>query len=107
MRTALVGCGNMGKNFVRGLRDLPECELVAGCDIAEGQVQSFTKEFPKAKGYVDLAKMLAEEKPEAVMVSSNCVNHAPRSIRCAEAGVRGIYCEEADGHQYGRWSNHG
>jgi UDP-N-acetyl-2-amino-2-deoxyglucuronate dehydrogenase len=94
LRAALVGCGNMGKRLVRILDGLRGYELVAGCDLAEPQVQAFTGEFTNARGYIDYARMLSEEEPHVVVVATNNVTHAMLTIQAAEAGVRGVYCEK-------------
>jgi predicted dehydrogenase len=49
---------------------------------------------PSAKAYTDYAAMLADAKPDVVVVATNNVSHAPLTIQAARAGVRGIYCEK-------------
>lgn len=94
LRTALVGCGGMGKGLAKTLTSLPEYTLVAGCDLVQEQVNGFTGQFPGTKGYSDFARLLAEEKPDVVVVATNNVSHAALTIQAAEAGVRGVYCEK-------------
>lgn len=94
LRAALIGCGGMGKGLAQKLDALPEYELVAGCDVAEAAVQDLTKMLPRASGYTDYAKMLAEQKPDVVVVATNNASHAALTIQAAEAGARGVYCEK-------------
>ncbi len=94
LRAALVGCGGMGKGLAQRLESLSEFELVAGCDVADVAVQDFTKMFPKTSGYVDYARMLAEAKPDVVVIATNNTSHASLTIQAAEAGVHGVYCEK-------------
>jgi predicted dehydrogenase len=84
----------MGKGLAQRLEALPEFELVAGCDVSEIAVWDFTKIFSGANGYTDYARMLAEAKPNVVVVATNNTSHASLTIQAAEAGVRGVYCEK-------------
>lgn len=94
LRAALVGCGGMGKHLARVVAALPDYVLVAGCDLAEPQVQQFAAEFPRVACYTDYAGMLAAEGPDVVVVATHSASHAALTIQAAEAGVRGVYCEK-------------
>jgi UDP-N-acetyl-2-amino-2-deoxyglucuronate dehydrogenase len=95
LRTALVGCGGMGKGLARAANSVPEYTLVAGCDLVESQVQTFIERFPDARGYTDCAQMLEQEKPDVVIVATNSATHAAVTTQIAESGiVCGIYCEK-------------
>lgn len=94
LRVALVGCGGMGKGLARHIQTLDEYSLVAGCDVIEDQVRDFTELFPNAKGHTDLTTLLANEKPDVIVIATNNASHATLTIQAAEAGVRGIYCEK-------------
>ncbi|MBZ0286635.1 MAG: Gfo/Idh/MocA family oxidoreductase [Anaerolineae bacterium] len=105
LRAALVGCGGMGKGLAQIVQGLPDYTLIAGCDLMDEQVRGFVEKFPAAKGYTDFARLLADEKPDVVIVATNNVSHAALTIQAAEAGARGVYCEKpmaanmADGRQ--------
>ena len=94
LRTAIVGCGGMGRKHARVLAMLPDYELVAGCDLLAELAREFAAQFPGAKPYADYGELLAVERPDVVVVATNNATHAALTIQAAEAGVRGIYCEK-------------
>ena len=94
LRTAIVGLRGMGLGHARTVLELPEYQLVAGCDLKEELSSQFKKEFPGTRAYADYSKMLAQERPEVVVIVTNSVTHAALTIQAAESGVRGVYCEK-------------
>ena len=44
-RVGLVGCGGMGRHHLRILKDLPEFEIVALCDISQEVVDQVGDEY--------------------------------------------------------------
>lgn len=94
LRTALVGCGGMGRGLMKIVSAMPEFEAVAGCDVAENPLHAFAEQFPQAKTYTDFAQLLVVEQPDVVIIATNNVSHAPLTILAAEAGVSGVYCEK-------------
>ncbi|MBZ0296235.1 MAG: Gfo/Idh/MocA family oxidoreductase [Anaerolineae bacterium] len=91
---AIVGYRGMGRGLAKTAAALDEYEMIAGCDLVEERLRDFEAAHPGAKGYTDFAQMLAEAKPDVVIVATNNVTHARLTIQAAEAGVRGIYCEK-------------
>ena len=57
LRTALVGCGKVGRIHAGALARLPESELVGCCDGSVERAAGFAAEFG-GKAYVDVAEML-------------------------------------------------
>jgi len=63
-----------------------EFEIVAGCDLEKDRVADFTAKYPKAKGYTDGKKFLADKNIEMVAVAVRSPQHVDYCIRALEAG---------------------
>lgn len=110
-RAAVVGCGfigaadqvsgtaigqqveNLDGTHFGALSGHPKIDLVAGSSRDEGRRERF-KERAGVRVYADWKKMLEEENLDIVSVATYAPSHAEISIGCAQAGVRGVYCEK-------------
>jgi len=86
LRTALVGCGKVGSIHARALASLPESDFVAACDADPGRAESFARDHG-ARPYSDLGRMLAEARPDAVVLATPHPLHAAAAIEAMEAGA--------------------
>jgi UDP-N-acetylglucosamine 3-dehydrogenase len=82
---AVIGTGFWGKNHARVYRDLAETELIAICDINPERAYSVAKQFG-AKPYTNTAKMLKNNKIQAVSVCTWSTVLAEEAIKAVEAG---------------------
>ncbi len=86
VRTAVVGCGKVGRIHANALRDVPEAEFVAVCDSDAGRAGAFAEKYG-VRPYTDLGDLLRESGAEAVILGTPHPLHAEAAIRAAEAGV--------------------
>jgi predicted dehydrogenase len=86
VRTALVGCGKVGQIHAAALAGLAEAELVAVCDAVADRSQAFAARHG-GRPFTDVAVMLREARPEAILIGTPHPLHAEPAIRAAEAGV--------------------
>jgi predicted dehydrogenase len=95
LSVAVVGLRGIAQGHARGFAALPEeYRLIAGCDLDAGRATEFADKFPGTRTFADYAVMLAETKPDVVVVATNSVTHAALAVQAAEAGVRGIFLEK-------------
>lgn len=101
-RTALIGCGWWGNNILREAMASGACEIVALCDVDSRQfeatlagVRSGTGDAPKT--FKDYREMLAQAKPEIVIVGTPDHWHALPMIAAVKAGAH-VYVEKPIGH---------
>lgn len=94
LRVALVGCGWYGKTDLCHLMQVAPVEVVALCDVdrrqLEGAVELIAKRQPSKKRpptYGDYRKLLAEHKPEIVLVDTPDHWHALPMIAACQAGA--------------------
>jgi UDP-N-acetyl-2-amino-2-deoxyglucuronate dehydrogenase len=86
VRTALIGCGKVGQIHARALGSLPESELVAVCDADAARAEAFATRFG-GHPFTDVAAMLDQSRPKAVVIATPHPQHAGPAILAAEAGA--------------------
>src|SRR3954451_20737154 len=86
LRTALIGCGKVGRIHAVALAALPESELVAVCDGLPDRATAFAEEFG-VTGFADVAEMLEKSKPDAVCICTPHPLHADPAVLALSAGV--------------------
>ena len=74
MRVCVIGCGehatgSHGPSLVRYARGHPGVELTACCDLDAGRAQAYRDRFGFRRHYTDLAAMIEQERPDAVVVA--------------------------------------
>jgi predicted dehydrogenase len=94
LRVALVGCGWYGKTDLCHLMQVAPVEVVALCDVdrrqLDGAIELVAKRQPSKKRpptYGDYRKLLAEHKPEIVLVDTPDHWHALPMIAACQAGA--------------------
>lgn len=92
----------MGAGHAGHMAALPDhYKVVALCDLNAQLADETAAKHEGSKAYTDYTTMLAEAKPDVVVVATNNVSHAPLTIEAARAGVRGVYCEKPMAESYG------
>lgn len=88
IRFALVGCGRISKNHIDSIKAHGEnAELIAVCDIDPKALEQAIA-ITGARGYLDLAEMLAAEKNlDAVTVATPSGIHPQQAMTIAKAGL--------------------
>ena len=82
---AVIGTGFWGKNHARVYKELASTELVAICDVNAERAKSVADQFG-AKAYTSNARMLKNEKIEAVSVCTWSTNLAQEALKALKAG---------------------
>lgn len=85
-RVALVGCGKVAGIHAAALAELPQAQFVAACDVSPDRAGPFGVRW-NAQPFTDLATMLREARPDAVIVGTPHPLHAEAAIRAAESGA--------------------
>ena len=89
MRTALIGCGKVGQIHAAALRELPESEFVAVCDRDGARAAAFAERYG-VRAYTDVATLLKDAAPQAIVVCTPHPLHAEPVIQAARAGVSAL-----------------
>jgi UDP-N-acetyl-2-amino-2-deoxyglucuronate dehydrogenase len=86
IRTALVGCGKVGQTHAAALRSLAESDFVAVCDSSSERAAAFATRFG-TRPFTDVAAMLREARPQAVLICTPHPLHAGPAIQVMTAGA--------------------
>lgn len=92
LRTAVIGCGQIGAKHAAAIRESADAVLVAACDV---QLKSAQRAVDGSGGtaHTDLAMMLATEALDAVTVATPDDQHLEPVIRALAAGCH-VFCEK-------------
>ena len=97
-RAGLIGCGRMSRHHIPALMATPGMELVALADPYRPALDERGAQFGVAPEhrYADYQEMLDREALDIVTIATQAPQHAPATLACAAAGVRGRAVREAD-----------
>ncbi|WP_027574723.1 Gfo/Idh/MocA family protein [Bradyrhizobium sp. WSM1743] len=85
MRIAVAGAGLIGRRHIELIEASQDCVLAGIADPSPA-----AKEYALARGvrcYADHRALLAEEKPDGLVIASPNTLHLPMALDCAETGV--------------------
>jgi UDP-N-acetyl-2-amino-2-deoxyglucuronate dehydrogenase len=97
---AIVGLGGFSRTHALAHALVPRVRLVAACDVNPARHAAWADRLrdkppvDEIRFYTDAAALLAAEQPDLVTITTKHDQHAPLTILCAEAGVKGIVCEK-------------
>jgi len=96
---AIIGLGGFSTFHARAYSMVKRTHLVAACDLQPEKHPPWLercREFvpDDIRLYTDAADMLQAESPDLVSITTKHDAHAPLTILCAKARVKGIYCEK-------------
>jgi predicted dehydrogenase len=69
-RVAIVGCGPRGGTHARAYAALPDCELVACCDLDQSRLRDFADRHAVPGTFTSVASMLDRIRPDLVDVTT-------------------------------------
>jgi predicted dehydrogenase len=94
IRVALIGTSWWAEGaHLPGLRACPEVDLVALCGRNPERLAQMAARFGVPRGFTDYHQMLAEAKPEVVVISVPNYLHAPLTLAALDAGAH-VICEK-------------
>ena len=90
LRWAIIGCGGISETHINALAQIPEIEIVGGCDIKPERLKLMRDKYGFTATYKKWDDMLAELKPDVVDVCTPNGVHKPAVIAALEAGCNTI-----------------
>ena len=94
----LIGCGSRGSYVASKMREAPDVEFGAVCDVYEANAaKAHDWAGAKSKQYSDFRKLLENKDIDAVMVSTPDHWHSAITIMACEAG-KDVYVEKPLAH---------
>ena len=93
IRIGVIGNGIIGESHISTYRGVPDCEVVAICDINEERLNYIGDKYGIARRFTHIGKLLQQSDIDAVDVCLHNNMHAPVTIAALEAG-KDAYCEK-------------
>ena len=96
IKVGIIGCGGIANGkHMPSLKKVPDCEMVAFCDIIPERAEKAAKEYgiPGAKVYTDYKELLKDESIEVVHVCTPNRAHSFITVDALEAGKH-VMCEK-------------
>jgi UDP-N-acetyl-2-amino-2-deoxyglucuronate dehydrogenase len=93
LSTAVVGLIR-GKGLCYGILQSKGLQLNAVCDTNADLLKDVAAATGGPAAFADYETMLAQAKPEVVVVATPTALHAKMVLQAVSAGVKGIYCEK-------------
>jgi predicted dehydrogenase len=90
MRTALIGAGQIARQHLACLQELPGVEVVAVCDLSPATAESVAERFGVPRWYVEAQRMLDEARPDVVHVTTPPTSHHALALAALDAGAHVI-----------------
>ncbi len=92
LRIGIIGCGGIAKRHAGAYLNMPDAEIVAGCDLIPGKAEAFMREMGVVGAkteYRDHNEMLADESLhlDAVSVCTYNRQHVPCSVAALDRGI--------------------
>lgn len=93
VRWGILGTGNIAHQFARGLRTLPDAELVAVGSRAQATADAFANEFNVSRRYATYDAFVRDSEVDVVYVSTPHQLHRENTLLCLGAG-KPVLCEK-------------
>jgi predicted dehydrogenase len=86
LRAAIVGCGKIADAHVEELKKIPSAQLCAVCDLEPIMAEQLAVRYSIPRWYSDIAKLLEEEKPDVVHITTPPQSHLALTRMAVAAG---------------------
>jgi predicted dehydrogenase len=97
VNVACVGLRSRGKAHLGAYPKLPNVKVAALCDIDDAVLADAAKNFPEAKQYKDLRKLLEDKSIDVVSIATPNHQHTIQAIWAMQAG-KDVYVEKPCSH---------
>ena len=87
MKAALIGAGQIARQHLACLRELPEVEVVGVCDLSRAMAESAAERFGVAGWFTDHRVMLDAVRPDVVHVTTPPTSHYFLAMAALDAGA--------------------
>ncbi len=86
MKAALIGAGQIARQHLACLKELPGVEVVGVCDLSRAMAESAAERYGVPAWFTDSRTMLERARPDVVHVTTPPTSHHPLALASLEAG---------------------
>jgi len=90
VRATLIGAGRIARQHLACLRELPDVDVVAVCDVSRARAECAAERFGIPGYYTDSRVMLSEVRPDVVHITTPPTSHFPLAMAALDAGAHVI-----------------
>ncbi len=94
---AVIGTGAMGSNHIRVLASLESAPRIVVVEVDDAKRGSIAARYGIGAAYKDLADMLANEKPDGIIIATPSSTHKSVLLQCLDK-CKAILCEKPLAH---------
>lgn len=87
LKVVIVGCGKIADAHVEEIRKVPSAELCAVCDLEPIMAEQLAVRYSIPRWYSDVTRLLAEEKPDVVHITTPPQSHLALTKMAVAAGA--------------------
>src|SRR4051812_48341412 len=87
IKAALIGTGQIARQHLGCLRELPGVEVAGVCDLSPAMAESAAERFGVSAWYTDHRRMLDEARPDLVHVPPPPPSHFALAMAALDAGA--------------------
>ncbi len=89
----IIGCGAIAREHLSALRNIPEVNVAAVCDLSPARAESTAERFKVERWDTDYKKLLSELRPDLVHIATPPLSHFAIASECLEKGLN-VFCEK-------------
>ena len=95
IKVGILGLGRAGRgmHISEIAANSEQFEFVAGCDIAQDQIEETKKLHPNARYYTDMNELFADPEVELVTIATRSLDHVKHALAAFNAGKK-VFCEK-------------
>jgi predicted dehydrogenase len=90
MRAALIGAGQIARQHLACLHELPGVEVVGVCDLSRARAECAAERFGASGSYTNSSDMLGEARPDVVHITTPPASHFTLAMAALDAGAHVI-----------------
>lgn len=90
IKAALIGTGQIARQHLSCLRELPDVAVAGVCDLSPAMAESAAERFDVPAWYTDARRMLDEVRPDVVHVTTPPTSHFALAMAAIDAGAHVI-----------------
>jgi predicted dehydrogenase len=94
LKVVIVGCGKIADGHVEEIQKMPALARVVGvCDLEPLMAEQLASRYGIARHGADFTRLLAEERPDVVHITTPPGSHLPLALQSIDAGCH-VYVEK-------------
>lgn len=90
MKAAVIGAGHISRQHIACLREMPDVDVAAVCDLSPGVAEATCERFGVSRWFVNHKEMLSAVAPDVVHVATPPTSHFRLAADALEAGAHVI-----------------